>query len=47
VFNPNIEDQKYLYVLSDVNKKINIAKITTNSQELHSETTSGTLPKMP
>jgi hypothetical protein len=37
VINPNLEDQKYLSVLISTNKKINIAKIRTNSYELHSE----------
>jgi hypothetical protein len=37
VINPNLEDQKYLSVLTSVKKKINIAKIRTNSHELHSE----------
>jgi hypothetical protein len=38
VVNPNLEDQKYLYVLTSLKKRINIAKIRTNSHELHSET---------
>jgi hypothetical protein len=36
MINPNLKDQKYLSVLTRVNKKINIAKIRTNSHELHS-----------
>jgi hypothetical protein len=38
VINPNLEDQNYLSVLTCVKKKINIAKIRTNSHELHSDT---------
>jgi hypothetical protein len=38
VVNPNLEYQKYLSVLTSIKKKINIAKIRTNSHELHSET---------
>ena len=37
VVNHNLEDQNYLYVLTSVKKKISIAKIRTNSHELHSE----------
>lgn len=36
--NPNLEDQKYLSILTSVEKKISVAKIRINSQELHSET---------
>ena len=32
--NTTLEDQKYLSVLTSSNKKINIAKIRTNSHEL-------------
>jgi hypothetical protein len=46
VINPNLEDQKYLFVLTSVKKKINIAKIRTNSHELHSEIGHWTIPKM-
>jgi hypothetical protein len=45
VVNPNLEDQKYLSVLRSLKKKINIAKIRTNSHELHSETGCWTIPK--
>ena len=34
VINPNLEDQKYLLVVTSSQKKINIAKIRTNSHEL-------------
>jgi hypothetical protein len=34
VINPNLEDQNYLFVLTSVKKKINIAKIRTNSHKL-------------
>ena len=37
VINPNLEDQKYLSILTSVKNKISIAKIKTNSHELHSE----------
>jgi hypothetical protein len=47
VINPNLEDQKYLFVLTSVKKKINIAKIRTNSHELHSETGHWSIPKTP
>ena len=45
--NPNIEDQKYLCVLTSVNKRNDIAKIRTNSHELHSETRHWKIPKTP
>ena len=38
VINPNLEDQKYLSILTSLKKKINITKIRTNSHELHYET---------
>jgi len=47
VINPNLEVQNYLFVLTSSKKKINIAKIRTNSHELHSETGRWTIPKMP
>jgi len=47
VVNPNLEDQKYLFVLTNIKKRINIAKIRTNSHELHSETWHWTIPKTP
>ena len=34
VINPNLEDQKYLSVVTSSWKKINIAKIRTSSHEL-------------
>ena len=45
VVNPNLEDQKYHFVSTSVKKKINIAKIRTNSHELHSEIGRWTIPK--
>jgi hypothetical protein len=45
VVNPNLEDQNYLSVLKSAKKKINIAKIRTNSHELHSEIGHWTTPK--
>ena len=47
VINPNLEDQNYLSILPSVKKKISIAKIRTNSHELHSETGHWSIPKMP
>ena len=38
VINPNLEYKNYLSVLPSIKKKISIAKIRTNSHELHSET---------
>ena len=38
IINPTLEDQKYFSVLTSSKKEINIAKIRTNSHELHSET---------
>ena len=38
VINPNLEDQKYILVVTSSWKKINIANIRTNSHDLHSET---------
>jgi hypothetical protein len=43
--NPNLEDQKYLSVLTSAKKKINIIKIRTNSHKLHSEIGCWTIPK--
>jgi hypothetical protein len=45
LINPNLEDQNYLFVLPSVKKKISIAKIRTNSHELHSETGHWSIPK--
>jgi hypothetical protein len=45
--NPNLEDQNYLSVFPSVKKKISIAKIKTNSHELHSETGRWSIPKTP
>jgi hypothetical protein len=47
VINPNLEDQNYLYILPSVKKKISIAKIRTNSHELHSEFGRWSIPKTP
>ena len=47
VINPSLEDQKYLSILTSSKKKINIAKIRTNSHELHSETGRWAVPKTP
>ena len=45
VVNPNLEYQKYIFVLTSVKRKINIVKIMTNSHELHSEIGCWTIPK--
>ena len=45
--NPTLEDQKYFSVLSSSKKQNNIAKIRTNSHELHSETDHWIVPKTP
>ena len=47
VINPTLEDQKYLSILTIWKKKINIAKIRTNSHELHRETGCWAVPKTP
>ena len=47
VINPNLEDQKYLSVVTSSRNKINIAKIRTNSHELHNETWRWYIPKTP
>ena len=46
-YNPTLEYQNYLSVSTSSKKKINIAKIRTNSHELHSETSRWALPKTP
>ena len=45
--NPNLEDQKYLSILTNIKKGINIVKIKTSSHVLHSETRRWTIPKTP
>ena len=45
--NPILEDQKFLSVVTISHKKINIAKIRINSNELHSETGHWCIPKNP
>jgi hypothetical protein len=47
VINHNIEDQNYLSVSPSVKKNISIAKIRTNSHELHSETGHWSIPNTP
>ena len=47
VINPNLEDQKYLPVVTNSQKEINIAKIRTNSHEVHSKTGRWSIPKTP
>ena len=47
VTNPTLQDQKYLYVLTNSKKKTNIAKIRMNSHELHSEIGRWAVPKTP
>ena len=38
VINPTLDNQNYLSMLSNTKKKMNIARIRTNSHELRSET---------
>ena len=45
--NPNLEDHKYLLVVTSSQKKINISKIKMNYHELHSETWHWYIPKTP
>ena len=47
VINPNLEHEKYLSVVTSSRKKINIAKIRTNSHGFHSETRRWSIPKTP
>ena len=47
VINPNLEDQKYLSVVTRSRNKIYIAKIRTNSHELHRKTRRWSIPKTP
>ena len=47
VINPNLEDQKYLSILTSSQKKINIAKIKTNGHDLHSGIGHWSIPKIP
>jgi hypothetical protein len=46
VVNPNLEDQKYFSIMRSAKNKINIAKIRTNSHELHSESECWAIPKI-
>jgi hypothetical protein len=46
VINSNLEDQHDIYVLTSVKKKLSIAKIRINSQEVHGETIHWSIPKM-
>ena len=45
--NPNLEDQKYLSVVTSSRNKISITKIRTNSHELHSKIGPWFIPKTP
>ena len=47
VTNLTLEDQTYLSVLTSSKKNTNIAKIRTNSHELHSEIGCWRIPKTP
>ena len=47
VINPNLEDQKYLLIVTSLWKKINIAKIKTNGHELHSGIGRWSISKIP
>ena len=45
ITNPNMEDQKYLFLLTSLKNKINILKIRKKSHELHTKTRRWTIPK--
>ena len=47
VINPTLDNQNYLSVLPKNKKKMNIAKIRTNSHDLRSETEKWSIPKTP
>ena len=47
VINSNLEDHKYLLGVTNSWMKINIAKIRTNSHELHNEIGRRSIPKTP
>ena len=47
VVNPTLDNQNYLFVLSNNKKKMNISKIRTNSHELRTETERWYNPKTP
>ena len=47
VIKPNLDDQKCLLTVTSSRKKINIAKIRMNSNELQRETESWYIPKTP
>jgi hypothetical protein len=47
VVNPNLEDKKYLSILTIVKKKINISKIRTNSHELYTKNRNWIVSKTP
>ena len=47
VINPTLEDQKVSLCFNYFKEKINIAKIRTNSHEIHSETGRWEIPKIP
>lgn len=47
VSNPNLENQKYLPILTSVKNKINIAKLRTNSHDFHIKTRCWPILKTP
>ena len=47
VINPTLDNQNYLFVLSNNKKKMSIAKVRPNSHELLSETRWGSIPMTP
>ena len=47
VINPNLEDQKYLSLVTSSRKKNNIDNIITSSNEFHSKTKRWPIPKTP
>ena len=47
VINPNLEDQNYLSILTNLKKKISLSKLRTNYHEIHSENGHWSIPKTP
>ncbi len=47
VINPTLDNQNYLSMLTSTKKKMNIARIRTNSHELRTEIGQWSIPKTP
>ena len=45
VINPTLDNQNYISMLTNTKKKMNIARIRTNSHEFRSETKRWSIPK--